>query len=453
MNGCDDFHRTARAPIGVSRRQFLGWGAGAGLSLYTARAMPLQHWLDGAQAANAADPAARILVSVFLPGGLDLCDTFLDTTQTSAYSVARGAAARTAAPGDTLVGSSLSAHPSLGKGQGGGIKNLWNAGKLGLLPGIDYSNPDLSHFHSRHFWETATITGSATTGWLGRWLDRHGDASNPFQGLTAGSRLSPTLLTGGAPVCAVESATRARLTIPGVSTQSQTQAMAAYGNLAQPHRHDGRGRAATRASARFAQNVADRLGPLAANEPPPPEPGDPTGLGEVLGQAKGYPSGSAFGDRLRQLGFLLAQPLGVRIAAVESNADFDTHDNQPARLTKALADVSGSLAAFQADIEARGLGDRVLTFVWTEFGRRLRANQSIGTDHGAGGIGWVMGTRARSGVLTPYPSLKDVDKEGNLRVAVDFRSVYASLVEQWLGTDANGVVPNAANFARLQVVK
>ncbi len=453
MDGCEDFQRTTRAAIGVSRRQFIGWGVGAGLSLYSARAMPLQHWMDGAQAAHAAAPQARVLVSVFLPGGLDLCDTFLDTSQYGAYTAARGAAARTPSPTDALLGTSLNAHPSLGRGQNGGLKGLWAAGKLGLLPGIDYSNPDLSHFHSRNFWETATITGSASTGWLGRWLDLHGAADNPFQGLTAGSRLSPTLLSGGAPVCAVESASRARLSMAGVTTAGFAQAMSAYGSLAHPRPRDGAGRAAAKASARYAQHVAERLAPLAGSEPPPPTPGDPTGLGNGVGAAEGYPSGSPFAERLRQLGFLLAQPLGIRIAAVDSNADFDTHHGQPARLIKGLADVSASLAAFQADLEARGIADRVLTFVWTEFGRRLKANQSAGTDHGAGGIGWLMGSRARSGVLTPYPSLRDVDRQGNLRVVVDFRSVYASLIEQWLGTSAEGVVPEAGGFPRLQVVK
>jgi hypothetical protein len=251
----------------------------------------------------------------------------------------------------------------------------------------------------------------------------------------------------------VESAGRARLAMPGVSAAGLTQALAAYGSLAHPRRRDGRGRTATKASARFAQEVADRLAPLEASGPPPPTPGDPTGLSNILGTINGYPTGSPFADRLRQLAFLLAQPLGVRIAAVDSNADFDTHSGQPGRLITALSDVSASLAAFQADIEARGLGDRVLTFVWTEFGRRLKANQSLGTDHGAGGIGWVMGTQARSGLLTPYPSLKDLDRQGNLRVVVDFRSVYASLIEQWLGTSADGVIPDAASFGRLQVVK
>jgi uncharacterized protein (DUF1501 family) len=115
--------------------------------------------------------------------------------------------------------------------------------------------------------------------------------------------------------------------------------------------------------------------------------------------------------------------------------------------------VSGALAAFQADLEARGVADRVLTLVWSEFGRRPEQNDSGGTDHGAGGIAWVQGTRVTSGVLTDYPDLNKFDSEDNLNVTVDFRRVYCSVLEQWLGTDASQVIPNAGAFGRLQLVR
>ena len=454
-SACEDFHRTAataRHPfVGVTRRHFLGWGMGAGLALYTARALPLEHWMDGAQEAAAQNPQARILVSVFLPGGLDLLDSCLDTSQYGVYAGVRGSAARPETS-DVLAGTSISTHPSLAAGQDGGLRALFDAGRIGLLPGIDYSNPDLSHFHSRRFWETGTITAAETTGWLGRWLDTNATPDNPFQGLSAGSRLSPTLLTSRSPVCSVESTRRSKLGIPGVSEPGLDRAMRAYGDLAAARRTDGTGRAAARASARYAQTVADRLEPLDDSGPPAPTPGDPTDVASVQAPISGYPPGSPFGERLRQLGFLLAQPLGTRIATVDCNADFDTHSDQPERLTRALSDVSGSLAAFQADLEARGLGERVLTFVWTEFGRRPKANRSAGTDHGAGGIGWVMGVRAAPGLRTEYPSLSDLDGHGNLRVTVDFRAIYASLIEQWLGTSAEGIIPDSRSFARIRLV-
>jgi uncharacterized protein (DUF1501 family) len=166
-----------------------------------------------------------------------------------------------------------------------------------------------------------------------------------------------------------------------------------------------------------------------------------------------YPKNNTLGTRLQNLAGLMAQPLGIRVAAVEADGDFDTHDRQPEDLSEGLKEVSEALSAFQADIEARGIADRVLTFVWSEFGRRAEQNNSNGTDHGAGGLAFVMGTRANSGVLSDYPDLNRFDEDGNLAVTLDFRRVYCSLLEQWLGTDAAAVIPGAAEFGRLQVAR
>ena len=454
---CEDFHRTAataRHPsVGVTRRNFLGWGVGGGVTLYTARALPLQHWMEGAEEAAAQDPAGRILVSVFLPGGLDLLDSFMDIAQYERYSAARGAAARPMSS-DPLTGTTLSPHPSLSAGQNGGLRGLWDAGRLGLLPGIDYANPDLSHFHSRAFWETGTITSQATAGWLGRWLDLYGSRANPFQGLTSGSRLSPVLLTNGAPVCSVESTRSATLEMPNLTAYNRSRAMAAYAELAKSRRADAPGRVAARASARYAKTVADRLAPLADSGPAaPPAGGDVDAIVDVTQPIAGYPQRSGFSKHLKQLAFLLEQPLGTRVATIDGPADFDTHQNQPERLDKALSDVSASLSAFQYDIEARGLGERVLTFVWTEFGRRPEGNKSMGTDHGAGGIAMVMGLHAASGLRTEYPSLRNLDGNDNLKVTADFRGVYSSLIEQWLGTPADGIIPDSGTFPRITLVK
>ena len=451
---CEDFHRTAataRHPVvGVNRRHFL---AGAGLTLYTASALPLQHWIEGAEAAAAAGGKQRILVNVFLPGGLDLLDSLLPTDQYGVYARYRGRHAR-GDTGDLLKGTSLSPHEALRAGQGGGLAGLYEQGKVALLPGIDYANPDLSHFHSRVFWESGTITSALTTGWLGRWLDRYGSKSNPFQGLTSGSRLSPTLLTSQAPVSSVESARATEMKIPAVEDANRRKMMQVYGNLARPVPGDGPGRAAARASARYAQEVSDRLRPFANKGPKPPEPGsDVEHVVTVRGEIKGYPNGSEFGANLEQLAFLLDKNLGVRVATVDGRADFDTHNNQAERLSEGLSDHSAALSAFQYDLQRRGLADRVLTFIWTEFGRRPTANSSGGTDHGAGGIAFVMGEHVNGGVRTEFPSLRNLDAHGNLKVTADFRGVYASLIEQWLGTSADGVIPDAGTFPRVQLVR
>jgi uncharacterized protein (DUF1501 family) len=436
MAHCDDFERTTEATrgAGLSRRQVLGWGLGAGLSIYAARAMPFTRVLE---AARAQGDSGFVLVSVFLPGGMDLLDTLIPLDQYGAYADLRPAIKQSS---DPLAGASVGLHPALTTGANGGIRGLFGQGKIGFLPGIDYANPDLSHFHSRHFWQSGLITRGAASGWLGRWLDRHGTPENPLQGVTMDYGLSPVLRGGTAPVAAVTTPTDAQLQFPGLDRRASAQAMAAWRELA-ARRPGLPGRVAAGTAARLATGVADRLAPLT-----------PRGATDPLAGGVSYPGNSQLADRLRHLAGLLAQPLGIRIASVDSAADFDTHDSQASDLSDGLADASDALSAFQADLEQRGIADRVLTFVWTEFGRRPKQNDNNGTDHGAGGLAWVMGTRAKAGILTPYPNLKALDGQGNLAVTADFRAVYASLLEQWLGTDGTEVIPDAAGAPRVAVV-
>jgi uncharacterized protein (DUF1501 family) len=443
---CNDFHQTSEKVRrtylgdGLTRRSVIGHGLAAGLAVYAARAMPFASVLDAAADAHAQAPNAPILVSVFLPGGTDLLDTLVPQDQYGRYADLRP----TLKLGDVpaLGGTGLGINPALATGTAGGVKGLFESGKVGFLPGIDYANPDLSHFHSRHFWETGLVTQSAASGWLGRYLDRNGSGDNPLQGVSMSNALSPVLRTGGAPVAAVSSANAAQFWIPQVWGKSFDDAMAAWAQIAQ-RAAQSPGEQAAVTSARLTKEVADRLAPYKSDESKGIDPLAPT---------VEYPKDNELGDRLKNLAGLLAQPLGIRVATVQSDSDFDTHDKQREEHSAGLTEVSEALASFQADIESRGLGDRVLTLVWSEFGRRAEQNDSAGTDHGAGGFGFVMGNRAKGGILTEYPNLKALDDHGNLPVTVDFRRIYCSLLEQWLGVDAGAIIPNAGAFGRLGLV-
>ena len=151
---------------------------------------------------------------------------------------------------------------------------------------------------------------------------------------------------------------------------------------------------------------------------------------------------------------MLGAGLPLRCVALRAYGMYDTHDDQAEALGQGLKLTGDSLLAFQRDLEARGLADRVLTLVWSEFGRRAEENGSRGTDHGAAGVGMVMGTRARGQMVGELPRLRQgLDREGNLKATVDFRSVYSSLLEQWFDFDAAGAIPNARAYRRLQLVK
>ncbi|HVS27990.1 MAG TPA: hypothetical protein VHE14_00440, partial [Solirubrobacteraceae bacterium] len=214
---CDDFHRTSEAHRrrfldgGVTRRQLVGWGLGAGLAVYGSKALSLAGAFEAAEADAAAAPNAPVLVSVFMPGGCDLLNTLVPLDQYAAYAGLRPTLKIDNPP--QLPGTNLGIHPALTAGAGNGVAGLFAKGRIGLLPGIDYYNPDLSHFHSRHFWESGLITPNDATGWLGRYLDTAGSPDNPFQGLTMGYELSPVIRGANAPVASVSSPDGAQLSI------------------------------------------------------------------------------------------------------------------------------------------------------------------------------------------------------------------------------------------------
>jgi uncharacterized protein (DUF1501 family) len=168
-----------------------------------------------------------------------------------------------------------------------------------------------------------------------------------------------------------------------------------------------------------------------------------------------YPkSDDSFPNRLAGLAAMLGAGLPLRAVALSAPGHYDTHSDQAGALTKGLQLTAESLLAFQRDLEARGLADRVLVHVWSEFGRRAEENGSAGTDHGAAGVGFLIGTRVKGKMIGEFPGLKSgLDADGNVKATSDFRGVYAGLLEQWLGTDAGGVLPDAASFARPALVK
>ena len=165
-----------------------------------------------------------------------------------------------------------------------------------------------------------------------------------------------------------------------------------------------------------------------------------------------YPD-TDFGRRLSGLAALLDANFPIRTAALTGPGSYDTHADQQGPLQDGATQMAEGLAAFQHDLERRGIAGRVLTLVWSEFGRRAQQNDSNGTDHGAAGVAFLMGTRCGSTWSASFPGLtKGLDSDGNLRATSDFRSVYSSLVEQWFDVDAARIIPDAAKMPRMRLV-
>jgi uncharacterized protein (DUF1501 family) len=152
-----------------------------------------------------------------------------------------------------------------------------------------------------------------------------------------------------------------------------------------------------------------------------------------------YPN-TSFARKLRNVGRMLGVGLPLRAVTLSAAGGYDTHSNQASALQSGLQQTSDGIAAFQADLEARGLADRVLIHLWSEFGRRPQENDG-GTDHGAAGVSFVIGSRAAGGFVGEHPGLATLDRDGNLRNTSDFRDLYRALLEQWLGADSAAIIP------------
>jgi uncharacterized protein (DUF1501 family) len=166
-----------------------------------------------------------------------------------------------------------------------------------------------------------------------------------------------------------------------------------------------------------------------------------------------YPtSAPQFDDRLAALAAMLAAGLPISCASLEAPGTYDTHSDEVATLAANLQQTVDGVVAFQRDLEARGIADRVLIQLWSEFGRRPQDNGS-GCDHGAAGVAFLVGTRASGVMVGEFPGLAKLDINENLVYTSDYRAMYCSLLEQWFATDAARVIPGAAAFARPVLIK
>ncbi len=416
------------AGTGLTRRSLLLRGAGAGLAVYGASKLGVGA-LEAGIAEAAAGPEKPILVSIFLPGGVD-GQSILAPTGDSRYAslrptlrLARGAG--TAFSEDSRLEWTPAASA---------LATLHAEGKVGVAPAIGYAGPDGSHFTSRHFWEVGATDTGGNFGWLGRYLDAHGSADNPLQGLTLGGVLSPSLAASAVPIAAVDDATDFGLWGPGVYGSVETAMYDAIGQLGRLPSDDGAIRTARRVATQV-DSIRHALAPLQAHDGLP-------GFVSPVPYAD-----NEFARRLASIPAMIAAGLPLQAITVDASGNFDTHTGQAASLAGDVKTVCDAVLAFQRDLELRGLGGRVLTLVWSEFGRRPEQNDS-GTDHGAAGVGFVVGARAKGRMLGEWPGLSTLDPSDNLRSTFDFRALYCGLLEQWFGVDAAQIIPGAASFAR-----
>ena len=420
------------AGTGLDRRSFVSGVFGLALSIYGFGKLGL---FEEGIAQAAAAPAKPVLVSVFLPGGADSLSVLYPALDTR-YHMLRPKLALPDGAGPVFSEDTrLHWHPSLRP-----LAALHAEGKVSVFPAIGYTHPDQSHFTSRHFWEVGATEARLSSGWLGRYLDRAGTNDNPLQGLSLDYQLQPALASTKVPVASLAAPDEYTFWAPGVWREVEDRMLETFRPLGARRSDPGLNHAA-RAAAQ-SDRLRRQLAPFAASS------------GSGFGSPVAYPDvDSAFPRQLSGLAAMLAANLPLRCVAITAPGEYDTHADQPQALADGLDATARTLFAFQRDLEARGLADRVLTLVWSEFGRRGEENGSDGTDHGAAGAAFLIGKRARGTMVGEFPGLSNLDENGNLRPTSDFRSVYCSLLEQWLGTDAAAVIPHAKSFGRPVLVK
>lgn len=428
-------------PNVLTRRRFLTYsGVAAATTLAgcggrTISAADVLH----AAAANPLDPADRVLVVVSLYGGNDGLNTVVPAAD-PAYARLRPDLAYQAA--DVLeLGDGLGLNPGMK-----GLKGLWDNKKLAIVRGVGYPDPDHSHFRSMAIWQTAAPDGPVPTGWLGRWLDDVG--GSPLDAVALDPVMPPLMagLTRSAASFGVQGSS-----LPG-GTLGNALAM-----LGTPCDQDGLWQAAAAAGYADLKTVATTLEPAVAKSrgtagapagptaPAPtgtPDPGGSTGPSappdgepDPDGNSKGASAGGQ-GQLAAQLDLVAAMvELGTPTRAYSvSLGGFDTHADERGTQQRLLTELDTALTDFQARLDRTPRGRQVVTMVFSEFGRRVAANASDGTDHGTSGPMFLLGDAVRGGFFGDEPSLTDLT-DGDLKVTTDFRSVYATLFEKVLAVD------------------
>jgi uncharacterized protein (DUF1501 family) len=412
------------AGTGLSRRRFLSRSAGLALAVYGASKVPLSAFETGiAQAA----PTDKILVSVFFDGGIDALSVLAPVGDPK-YATLRPTLAEAPGAGTTFSEDpTLQWHPAAA-----GLATLHEEGKVSVFPAIGYDHPDQSHFTSRHYYEIGELDVGFHTGWLGRYLDAVGDEENPLQGLSMDGTLSPMIATAEKPVAAIDDVDRYDLwsAVEEPVSEEMYKSFAKFGSLGSD--------SAAMKQVRRATSQTDKLRTELAN------------VGEFNPQFA-YPD-TYFSHKLEGLAAYIAFGLPMRVVTVRAAGGYDTHSGQAEDLERNLRETCEGLLAFQRDLEKRGLADRVMVEVWSEFGRRPEENGSQGTDHGAAGCAFVIGSKAKGEMVGEFPGLTDLDGNDNLRVTSDFRGMYCSLLEQWLDFDAAAIIPGAKGFVRPTLV-
>ena len=331
-----------------------------------------------------------------------------------------------------------------------GFKELYDAGQLSVIQGVGYPNPNRSHFRSTEIWQTASdATRVEKYGWVGRYFDNACPGADPTVGVTIGNQLPQAFFAAKPKGIVFSNPQNYRFISNGAATEDSYRKLNELEmSSALPDDNSGGsiamlpagmpmtgGRAVEFISrtAMDAQHSSDQVREIAAR---------------VQSQAE-YPASQLAGS-LKLVAKLIGGGLPTRIYYV-SQGGYDTHTNQLGSQQRLLGDLADSVKAFTTDLKAQGNMGRVLVMTFSEFGRRVSENANGGTDHGAAAPMFIIGNKVKAGLFGQYPSLAPQDLyQGDIKYNVDFRSVYAGVLENWLKTKSAPIL--GKQFTPLSVV-
>ncbi len=347
----------------------------------------------------------------------------------------------------------LALHPSMSA-----FRELYQNGRLSIVNGVGYPNPNRSHFRSTEIWQTASDSNKAEKyGWLGRYFDNACKGADPTVGITIGRQMPQAFASLKPRGVSLENPEGYRFASHDETESGQMGATERFfRQLSEPELTESE-----------SESVDSPGGSIASVPGKTPENMSPLDYLErtaldaqvssdkILSITKNaqnqavYPA-SALANSLKLVARLIGGGLATRVFYV-SQGGYDTHANQGGAHDRLLADLSQSLKAFTNDLEAQGNSERVLIMTFSEFGRRLTQNANGGTDHGAAAPMFIVGPKLKAGFSGKFPSLAPVDLfNGDLKFTTDFRSVYATILEQWLNTPSIPIL--GRKFDRLSFI-
>jgi uncharacterized protein (DUF1501 family) len=308
-----------------------------------------------------------------------------------------------------------------------GFKELFDAGKLAIINGCGYPSPNRSHFRSMEIWQTANPKKSESAGWLGHYIDHclkgttsPGGAGGALRAINIGGELPQTLVAESGPVPSITSIKDFGIRVDGAIQGDAKAAEKMIRDFSTVQEQTP----ALQFLSRQATNAlisGDQIRKLAGDYKPDAN----------------YPY-QGLGQNLKLVAQLIHANLGTRLYYCNTGG-FDTHANQVPGQERSLGAVSDAIAAFMKDMTAKGFDKKVTVMCFSEFGRRVKQNDSNGTDHGAAGPMFLVGGKVKGGLHGTYPSLTDLT-DGDLKYTTDFRSVYATIVQDWLNGDSEKVL-------------